>query len=212
VGFVSFGAYAAMFLFALSFSRWHPSSPPLGWLLDRTMAACLICSGFGRLGCLSYGCCYGRAWAHGIRYRDVRAKVIRELGAAGAEPRAPAQLVSALLAFVVALLMLLVLALGAAPGFASALAALCYALGRFHAEALREELRLLDGRVTRGQLLSMALAAGALGWLALAPVSTAGDGLPMAWQTMTRLAALPLCLSLPVFLVCGYHRARVGQW
>jgi prolipoprotein diacylglyceryltransferase/protein-S-isoprenylcysteine O-methyltransferase Ste14 len=213
VGFVSFGAYAAMFLFALAFGRWHPSAPSPGWLLDRTMAACLVCSGFGRLGCLSYGCCYGRAWRHGVCYRDPGAKVIRELGSAGAQPRAPAQLVSALLAFAVAVTMLLVLAAGAAPGFATALGALCYALARFHAEALREELRLLDGRLTRGQLISMAIAGGSLGWLAWAPFEAGGQaGLAFAWTALAEHAAVPLLAALPVFFICGYHRMRVGQW
>ncbi|HYJ07917.1 MAG TPA: prolipoprotein diacylglyceryl transferase family protein, partial [Polyangiaceae bacterium] len=213
VGFVSFGAYAAMFLFALGWSRWHASGLSPGWLLDRTMAACLLCSGFGRLGCLSYGCCYGRAWRHGICYRDARAKVVRELGAAGAEPRVPAQLLSALLAFAVALAMLLLLGLGAAPGFATALGALCYALARFHAEALREERRLLDGRLTRGQLLSMSIAAAALGWLAFAPPgAVTHSGLTFAWAALGQHLAMPLVAALPVFLICGYHRAAVGQW
>jgi prolipoprotein diacylglyceryltransferase/protein-S-isoprenylcysteine O-methyltransferase Ste14 len=213
VGFVSFGAYGAMFLFALAFGRWHTSALSPGWLLDRTMAACLVCSGFGRLGCLSYGCCYGRAWRHGICYRDPGAKVIRELGSAGTRPRVPAQLVSALLAFAVAVAMLLVLAAGAAPGFATALGALCYALARFHAEGLREELRLLEGRLTRGQLISMAIAAAALAWLACAPTGSLGQaGLTFAWSALAEHGTVPLLAALPVFLTCGYHRVRVGQW
>ncbi len=215
VGFVSFGAYAAMFLYAVLWSRWQLTELPLGWLLDRTMAACLICSGFGRLGCLSYGCCYGRVWPAGIVYRDPQAKVLRELGPAGAQPRMPAQLVSALLAFGAALLMLGTLALGAGPGFATGLGALCYALGRFHVERLRDELRVLDGRLTRGQLSSMAIAGAALLWLA-SPSALLGAaeqaGLVFAWAEVRAHLAVPLLAALPVFLVCGYHRHRVGCW
>lgn len=215
VGFVSFGAYAALFLYVAAWSRWHPTQVNVGWLLDRTMASALVCSGFGRLGCLSYGCCYGRPWQHGICYRDPEAKVIRELGSAGAEPRLPTQVLSALLAFGLALAMSAILAAGAGPGFAAGLGALCYALGRFHLEGLRDELRLLDGRLTRGQLLSMGLAAVALGWLALSPHVPAAArqaGLVFAWAELGQHAALPLVAAIPVFLVCGYHRRRVGTW
>lgn len=215
VGFVSFGAYAAMFGYVAVWSRLHASQLNAGWLLDRTMAAALVCSGFGRLGCLTYGCCYGRVWQHGICYVGAEAKVIRELGSAGTEPRVPTQLLSAALAFGTALVMLASLGAGGSPGFASALGALCYALGRFHLEDLREELRLVSGRLTRGQLLSMVIAGLALAWLAVSPsvhAAVARPALGFAWAELGRHAALPLVAAIPVFLVCGYHRRSVGSW
>ena len=99
VGFVSFGSYAAMFAFTCGW--WLLCARELNpWsLADRTMVACSISSAFGRLGCFTYGCCYGRVSAHGIRWLDARAKLVRERGPAGHEPRVPTQLLSAGWAF-----------------------------------------------------------------------------------------------------------------
>jgi prolipoprotein diacylglyceryltransferase len=144
--------------------------------------------------------------------------VIRELGSAGAAPRVPTQLLSAALAFGTALVMLAILGAGGSPGFATGLGSLCYALGRFHLEDLREELRLVSGRLTRGQLLSMVIAGLALAWLAVSPGADAADataaraGLGFAWAELGQHAGLALVAAIPVFLVCGYHRRSVGRW
>lgn len=213
VGFVSFGAYAAMFVYAAAWSRLHPAQVSLGWLLDRTMASALVCSAFGRLGCLSYGCCYGRVWAGGICHRDPNAKVNREHGSLGSNLRVPTQLLAALLAFLSSLLMLGVLAAGASPGFATGFGALCYALLRFHIEGLRDEQRFVDARLTRGQLLCAAIAAVALSGLAVSPGAEQARqaGLTFEWPGARQLAFSALS-AVVVFLVCGYHRERVGSW
>jgi prolipoprotein diacylglyceryltransferase/protein-S-isoprenylcysteine O-methyltransferase Ste14 len=213
VGFVSFGAYLAMFGFAAAWWHWRAPGVSLGWLMDRTMASCLVCSGFGRLGCLTYGCCYGRVWSDGICYRHSEAKVVRERGPTGHAPRLPTQLFSAWLAFASATLMLALLAAGTAPGFATELTALIYALVRFQLEGLRDEARFVSERLTRGQLLSMAIATLAL--LALStPQATPGaeNGLRFDTTALSEHWLLPLLAAVPVFLVCGYHRERVGTW
>lgn len=213
VGFVSFGAYLAMFGFASAWWHWRAPALPLGWLMDRTMVACLTCSGFGRLGCLTYGCCYGQSWSDGVRYLHPEAKVVRERGALGHEPRVPAQLLSALLAFGSAGSMLGLLTARTGPGFATAVSALVYALLRFQLEALRDEVRFLSGRLTRGQLLCMAIAGLSLLSLALgAGPQTVGEGLRFDLASVREHWGLPLATALPVFLVCGYHRGRVGSW
>jgi prolipoprotein diacylglyceryltransferase len=215
VGFVSFGGYAAMFAFAFVWQHFRAPSLSAAWLIDRTMAASLVCSGFGRLGCLSYGCCYGLVWQPGVHYQDARAKVIRERGHAGHQPRFPTQLLSALSAFACSALMLGVLRAGAAPGFAAELGALAYALARFHVESFRDEARFVGGRLTRGQLASMLIAGAALACLALTSGATdqhQAGAFSFEWRALLQHASLPLSAAIPVFLVCGYHRERVGSW
>jgi len=213
VGFVSFGAYLAMFGFAAAWWHWRAPPVPLGWLIDRTVAACLVCSGFGRLGCLTYGCCYGRTWSDGICYEHPEAKVVRERGARGYEPRVPVQLFSALLAFGGAGLMFGLLAMGSRPGFATAFSSLVYGLVRFQLEGLRDEVRFVSGRLTRGQLFSMGIAGVALLSMAIEPAAlTAWSSLAFDGAALRQHWALPLLAAVPVFLVCGYHRGRVGSW
>jgi prolipoprotein diacylglyceryltransferase len=212
VGFVSFGAYAAMLLFVGVWPAQHGL-----WLLDRTLLACLVCSGFGRLGCLSYGCCYGRPWEHGMRADSGDSKVVRERGEAGRSPRVPTQLLHSLLAFFCAGLAGLLLLSAAAPGFAALLTALVYAFGRFGIENYRDEPRFVAGRLTRGQLLATAIGLTALVGIAFAPLGFHGD--PSLLESLTPTALLdvrywPLLLlsALSVLLVCGYHRNKLGAW
>ncbi|MFZ5891191.1 MAG: prolipoprotein diacylglyceryl transferase family protein [Myxococcota bacterium] len=215
VGFVSFGAYVAMFCFALA---WPPLRAPAHgalWFLDRTMLACLVCSGFGRLGCLSYGCCYGKPWAHGMRFLSSESKVVRERDEDGYLPRVPTQLLSALLAFASAALLFLLLLVSTTPGFASCLAALLYALARFAIEGQRDEERFLSNRLTRGQIAAAGIALTALAALAFAPFAAFSG--PSFIASLRPAAAwsnawLPLATALSVFIVCGYHRRHVGSW
>lgn len=215
VGFVSFGAYAAMLLFATVWPKLRASELGSLWFLDRTMLACLVCSGFGRLGCLSYGCCYGKPWGAGMRCSHAKSKVVRERGTDGALARAPTQVLSALLAFGSAALLTTSLAHGAPYGFPATLAALFYALARFGIEGLRDEQRFFDGRLTRGQVLAALLGGSALAVLAFAPFGER-TGLEfvnsIAPRALAELWPLPLVTALPVFFVCGYHRREVGRW
>jgi prolipoprotein diacylglyceryltransferase/protein-S-isoprenylcysteine O-methyltransferase Ste14 len=215
VGFVSFGAYLSMFAFVALWPRF--CAPELGslWFLDRTMLACLVCSGFGRVGCLSYGCCYGKPCCEGIRYWHPQSKVLRERSADGSVARAPTQLLSSLLAFGAAALLALLLGGGAPPGFASLYSALAYGLVRFNIEGLREEQRFFANRLTRGQFASAAIALLALLTIPCLPLARSAQPAALVdWRldTLLEFWPLPLLAALPVFLVCGYHRRHVGSW
>ena len=179
------------------------------------MLACLVCSGFGRLGCLSYGCCYGRPWAAGMRCSHPKSKVVRERGTDGALARAPTQVLSSRLAFGSAGLLATLLIYGAPRGFSAAFTTLFYALARFGIEGLRDEQRFFDARLTRGQALAALLGGSALAILAFAPFG-ARTGLEFvsgfAPRALAELWPAPLLTALPVFLVSGYHRRDVGRW
>jgi len=215
VGFVSYGAYAAMFAFAPAWSAIR--APKIGswWLMDRTMLACLACSAFGRLGCLSYGCCYGRLSAIGMRFSSRDSKVVREHGGEAALPRVPTQLLSVLLAVFSGAVMGAGLTRGARPGFATQVGMLVYGLGRFGIETLRDEPRFIRALLTRGQLAAAVVVALALGLLAFgssAPASAPHFGPIFDLEAIRRHPILPLACTAIVFSICGYHRRKVGSW
>ncbi len=211
VGFVSFGGYAGLLLCTLCDARLL--GVDVLSLLDRTVPVGLLISTFGRLGCLSYGCCYGRPCAHGLRWRASSAKVCRERGQRGSLPRAPTPLLSAASGLVAALAGFAALAHGAVAGAASLTSLLVYFLQRFAVECLRDEPRFTAWRLTRGQLVTLSLAPLMLGsWFGLPSTSATPAGLSWDWAALARHWPVLAALGALVLAVCGYHRKEVGKW
>ncbi len=215
VGFVSFGSYAATFLVVALWPRWRASETDAWSLLDRTLVPCFLCSAFGRIGCHTYGCCYGKRVDEGLRVRERLAKVVRECGPLGHEPRWPTQLISSAWALFVAVLGFAMLATSAPSGVPAAVSVFVYALGRFGFEALRDEPRALAGRFTRGQLACVALAASAL-WLLLASpfhfAAAPSAGLSVRWTAILAHGPTIVGVAALVFVICSYHKGEVGRW
>lgn len=210
VGFVSWGGYVGMFGFALAFAV-ATGLDPL-WLIDRTLLPAFVCSGLGRLGCLTYGCCYGRPSAHGIRWTHPAAKAVRELGAAGSVPRVPTPLLSALLAFSLVPILWAVSRAAPPAGAVTAIGLLLYAIGRFSVESLREQPRYGSWGLSSGQIGSAIMGAAAI--VLLLTVDGPPGWTPAAWDGAAFLALAPagaLAATL-VFVVCGAHWRRVGSW
>ncbi len=67
-GMVFYGGFLGGLLAVVLWSRWK--GPSLGRLGDMTAPALMIGLAFGRIGCLSAGCCYGRPidWGTGIEW------------------------------------------------------------------------------------------------------------------------------------------------
>ncbi|HTQ06189.1 MAG TPA: prolipoprotein diacylglyceryl transferase family protein [Polyangiaceae bacterium] len=209
VGFVSFGGYAGFLLFTFLFARLSHLSALA--LFDRTLPPAFLISAWGRLGCLSYGCCYGRPCRHGLRWRDPQSKVNREQGSFGAVPRVPTPLLAAGSALLVAALGFALLARGALPGAISASVLLAYSTLRFAVEHFRDEPRLSGLTFTKGQLLSSPIAALALALLiALPPGTVAPAGADAS--VLPTLAPVFAAVGVLAFLVCGFHRKEVGRW
>ncbi|HEY3500477.1 MAG TPA: prolipoprotein diacylglyceryl transferase family protein, partial [Polyangiaceae bacterium] len=208
VGFVSFGGYAGFLLFSLLFAL-EARLPVLG-LFDRVVPPAFLISAWGRLGCLSYGCCYGRPCAHGLVWRDPHSKVHREQGPAGCVPRVPTPLLSAALAAGVAALGGLLLTRGALPGAVAAGVLLAYAVARFGLEHFRDEPRLAR-RLTKGQLLCLPVALGSL-VLLLALPDAAFAGVHADFSVLPSLLPAFGAIGALAFLVCGFHRREVGRW
>jgi prolipoprotein diacylglyceryltransferase len=210
VGFVSWGGYLGMAIATAAGSQLL--ALPCGALLDRLLLPGLACSAIGRLGCLSYGCCGGRACPDGIVFRNPDARVVRELGAAASVPRMPTQLLSSGWALCVLLLLCWPSTRALPAGVLFALGCLLYALGRMVIEQTREEAVYSRLRLTRGHLAAAVLAVG--GVAALLTI----DGAPFPAVHGPRLAELgsawPAALACGVLtlLVAGVHGRRIGQW
>lgn len=211
VGFVSWGGYLGMFTFPFLFARLVGGDA--WWLLDRTFVSALVCSSIGRVGCLSYGCCYGRPSAMGICWHHPDAKVNRERGPGGPVARIPTQLLSAVCTASI-LPVVAVTAAVSRPGVATMIGSLLYCVARFGVECLRDEARYGAWGMTRGQVASTIGAAISIGLLLVVPhpehagtvrlASSPEDG-AAAWLFVATATAV-------VFLVCSIHWKRVGRW
>ena len=206
MGFVSWGGYLGMFTFPFAFG-WTTGHDPW-WLLDRTFLSALACSGIGRIGCLTYGCCYGRKAAAGVAWTHPDAKPNREHGVAGAARHIPTQLLSAASVLLLAPIVAFVL-FQSAPGGATLVGSLLYATARFGVECLRDEPRFAG--MTRGQPVPRRVALAAAILLGRPHATTpythviVTSSSPVAWAAV-------LSVSFAVFLICGVHVRRVGRW
>ncbi len=211
-GLVSWGWYASACVFVAVFGRLAGVS---AWmLLDRVFTASLLCSFFGRIGCLSYGCCYGRAASEGICWYHPDSKVVRDLGAMGSVPRVPTQLLSA--AHALAIFALVWPARGRlAPGAATGIIFLLYSVGRFCIEWLRDETRYTRLELTRGQLGAAAtFFVSQLVVFRAAPVVAVAERSALAWPLVVAPSTWTVALlcGLLVFAVCGLHRRAPRRW
>ena len=211
VGFVSWGGYLGMFTFPFLFATVTGSDP--WWLLDRTFVSGLLCSCIGRIGCLAYGCCYGRPAEEGICWHHPEAKVNRERTSNVGIARIPTQLLSAASTALLLPIVGVTLAQGA-PGVTTALGSLLYTFARFGIECLRDEPRFGAWGMTRGQIASALGGSVCIAVLMSLPVAhSAGSGL-LASPEPSRITAwiAVAAASLVVFAVCSLHWKRVGSW
>jgi phosphatidylglycerol:prolipoprotein diacylglycerol transferase len=209
VGFVSFGGYAGFLLFTPLFAR--VTHLPVLALLDRTLPPAFLISAWGRLGCLSYGCCYGRPCRHGLRWSDPASKVNRERGALGPVPRVPTPLLHSVLAALIAALGFTLLAQGALPGAIAATMLLAYATLRFAIEQFRDEPRLGAVAFTKGQLLSLPIAVLAVVLFITLPASSIAHA-EVDVSVLRAVAPVFVAVGVLAFAVCGFHRREIGRW
>jgi hypothetical protein len=213
--FVSWGGIAALPV-SLAGLAWL-SGFPLALLLDALSCALLAGHMLGRLGCLSYGCCYGQPTRGrlAITYRSPHAKAVRMAGL-GDVPLHPVPLYEAALDLAVLLAINAAVARGAAVGVATGLIMLGYGLGRFPLEFWKNnDGRIVIGRLSINHLLCLGLAA--LGVPVLWAALRAGVAAPpIDWAAS--LAAAPVVLpplvtaAGVVFVGFAVHRQRVGAW
>ena len=186
-------------------------------LVDAFARAMPIGHALGRLGCLSYGCCYGRPTTRrlAITYRNPLAKAVR-VGNLQNVRLHPAAFYEAVLDLGILLAVNAAALLGAPLGVPSALALVFYGLGRFGIEFVKNnDGRMLLGRCAVNHLLSLAMAA--LGALLLHSILVAPEAAPLiAWasalDTLPRLLLALLPSAMVIFVGFAIHRRKVGSW
>jgi len=186
-------------------------------LVDAFALSMPIGHAVGRLGCLSYGCCYGRPTRRrlAIIYRNPLAKAVRVGGHQHVRLH-PTALYEAVLDLGILVAVSTTLFLGTPLGVPSALALLAYGLGRFGIEFLKDNGgRILRSRYSVNHLLSLSMAG--LGVLLLPSILLAPQPAPViAWATA--LDALPALLAalvpsaVVIFAGFAIHRRNVGSW
>jgi phosphatidylglycerol:prolipoprotein diacylglycerol transferase len=195
---------------------WHSGLGLLA-LVDAFALSMPIGHAIGRLGCLSYGCCYGRPTRQrlAITYRNPLAKAVR-IGGHQHVRLHPTALYEAILDLGILVAVTAAFFLGMPLGVPSALALMAYGFGRFAIEFLKDNGgRILRSRFSVNHLLSLSMAG--LGVLLLPSILSAPQASPaIAWaQALDALPWLLLALVPAAMVIFGgfsVHRRRVGSW
>jgi phosphatidylglycerol:prolipoprotein diacylglycerol transferase len=186
-------------------------------LLDAVCRTILLGHAIGRLGCLSYGCCFGRPTRHrlAITYRNPAAKAARVADLHGV-PLHPAALYEAGMDVAIFLLVNGAAVLGAPVGIPSGLTFLLYGVGRFAIEFVKDNHgRMLLGPIAVNHVICVVVSTAGLLMLRVAladpirpPETLWTVGLPAvanAWPAILAAATV-------VFVGFALHRRRVGGW
>lgn len=184
-------------------------------LIDATVLGGTLTHAVARIGCLTFGCCFGRPSRSplAVRYESPLAKAAWSAGLRGT-PIHPVPLYEAALSFGLFLLLNSIALSGSREGVPAALYLVAYGTGRFLLEFLYDSPQDHIGPLLRNQWLSV-LEAGA-GVALLAALSTAsGPPSPSIGeadaQTLVLLPLLAVCAAV-VFLAYSLHRGSIGRW
>jgi phosphatidylglycerol:prolipoprotein diacylglycerol transferase len=188
------------------------------WLfLDAVARVIPLGHALGRLGCLSYGCCFGRPTDRrlAITYRNPLAKAVRVAGLEGVRLH-PTALYEAVMDMGIFLLLNLAAVVDAPVGTPAALALLLYGLGRFGIEFVKDNHgRIIIGRLAVNHLVCLALIAvgvfllrGVLQTPETAPAISWSLGFDTVWDLLPAIAPA----ALVVFVGFSLHRRRIGAW
>lgn len=207
-GFI--GVVAGVVLYAVISGR------SLLLLIDVTVLAGTLSHAVGRIGCHTFGCCFGRPSESplAIRYDNPLAKAAWSAGLRGT-PIHPVPLYEAALNLGLFFLLNGVALAGSREGLLAALYLMIYGSGRFLLEFLRYDSgENHAGPLLRNQWLSL-LEAGAGVALLVALSTASGPASPSIGeadaQTFVLLPLLAVC-SAVVFLAYSLHRGSIGRW
>ena len=213
VGYVSFGDLTGIALFPIIYSSFNGLN--LLQIADIYAAGMFLAYALGRIGCLTYGCCYGNECEHdGVFYKNEHSKVIREKGAQR-KTRYPTQVFSAVEGAVLFIVLNLFYTMELPDGMVLAFAFLLYPIGRAFIEFYRDRKRYFHGVLTEGHFGCGVMFV--IGWLSLffiSPGNASHSGtlslssLGEAVQLMPVLALM----FLIIFFAAGFHWKEVGRW
>lgn len=215
IGFVSYGGLTGMLLFTVAFA--YLSGYPTLMLTDAVMRGLFFAYAIGRIGCLTFGCCYGKPTEtpHGVIYEHPEAKMMR-LGDRRRVTRHPAQLYASIHGVVMILLLNAMTWASIPVGLVTAVALMLAGLGRTVTESFRDRKRPFLGRFTYGHLGSWVTFLA--GWLLLFVLSPVVDvHAPKPWSVAAFVEGLPLLpvavlSALLILILFGVHWKRIGSW
>ena len=214
--FVSWGGALGLSLTLVLFASL--SGQGLLLLLDALARSIFLGHAVGRIGCLSYGCCFGRPTRGrlAITYHNPHAKAVR-IGRRQGVPLHPAALYEAALELALLLAINAVALWGAPVGVPTVLALVGYGCIRFAVEFLRDQRgRAVVGSLSLNHLIALAMLGLGAGLAAL--VLPGGLGLAPAVAWSTSLAAAPWLApasvpgALVIFVGFSLHRGGIGRW
>lgn len=164
---------------------------PILFYLDLTIIGVLIFMGFGRIGCLMVGCCYGRPARAGVRYGDHHVSSGFPAQLAGVT-LTPVQAFESLTAFAVAALGAR-LVLTSEPGVALAWCIAAYGAARFFIlEPLRGDARPHALGLSHAQWIAATRAAALLLAVAIGAIPAGTLSLALA---VTTVAVSPILIG-----------------
>lgn len=214
VEFTSWGGFIAIALGLVLYAVLSGRSLLL--LSDAAVLGGTLTHAVGRIGCLTFGCCFGRPSGSplAIRYDSPLAKAARVAGLRGT-PIHPVPLYEAIFNLGLFLLLNGIALAGSREGVPAALYLVIYGSGRFLLEFLRYDSG--DDRIgplSRSQWLCL-LQAGAGAALLVALSTASGPASPSIGdadaEIMLLLPVLTACAAL-VFLAYSLHRGSIGRW
>ena len=214
VGYVSWGSPVAFLAVSAAASvAWNV---PFLMIMDVFVRGMFAQYALGRLGCLTYGCCWGRPCGRGgIEYRNPEAKVVRLTGTTGGR-RYPTQAYSSLEGAVLFILLNAAASPALPAGFLTALAFMLYPLGRAWIQFHREHVRGNGGPFASALAICAVIFLAA--WVLLMGLDPkAGPASPQAWNLaafLSGLALWPIMLANAAlaFFAAGFHWKRIGTW
>jgi len=214
VGFASYGALFGLVFSSFAFSYGAHTSPLM--ILDVVVRGMFIAYAIGRIGCLTYGCCWGRdSGTRGITYHNPEAKVVRMAGP-GQPVRHPTPLYSAMEGLVLFILLNALSYFRLPAGFLTAFVFLLYPTGRSLIEFYRDRKHTIFHYLNEGHLCCAGMFLAGLLLLFLLPVEV-NEFSPRGWQVsglVQSLSILPVVIGTGalVFVITSFHWRRVGTW
>jgi phosphatidylglycerol:prolipoprotein diacylglycerol transferase len=214
--FVSWGGFLGLALTLALFASLSGQS--LLILLDALARSIFLGHAVGRIGCLSYGCCFGRPTRHrlAITYHNAHAKAVR-IGRQRGVPLHPAALYEAVLELALLVGINAMALYGAPLGAPTAAAFLGYGCIRFSVEFVRDHGgHTVVGPLSVNHLIS--LAAVGVGACVAALALSGGLGVTPAitWSASLDVAPWLATASMPVtaviFVGFSLHRGGIGRW
>lgn len=218
VGFVSWGALLAAILSSGLF--YLLTNKNLYYWFDAVLTGLMINHFLGRIGCLFYGCCYGKETRSDIHvhYTHPRLKAIRE-GHVKSGTLYPTQIYSSLYGlFTFIVLISMWTGTSIKVGVPTSLCIILYGMFRFVEEWYRYQKRVVAGILSPAQFVCMILVILGvlhLGWIL--PALNTGNHTPILYFPLGEIFKnihlwLVIGMGLLTTFVFSYHRYEIGCW